>query len=332
MAEGGENLFAAILILTKMFGVLAHIFQHKWPMPPAFTRNRKNFSMVIIAKRILTLFKLRIGFAMILTTGMGIMISDGLPLTTGQVVLLLTAVLVSSSAAGALNHYVDWNIDRNMSRTKDRPFATGSLPHSKLWLLMVVVMTLASTYAVYYHINPQSALFLFLGAFFYGVVYTVWLKRRTWMNVVIGGLAGSCAVLVGCTAIDPVLTKLSLSLALVMFLWTPSHFWSLAIVYRKDYMACKIPMLPALIGKRGAARVVLFNAILLVLASFLPFAFGLGWLYLIGAVVGGGWFLVNSLKLALKPGNQTAMVNFRTSLAHLGLLLVTASLDAQLAI
>lgn len=285
---------------------------------------------MVIAKRIFTLFKLRIGVAMALTTGMGIMIAGRPAPSSTQVIILLLAVLLSSAAAGVLNHYADWDIDRNMQRTQNRPFASGSLPHSPLWILLVVVMTLVSSGVVYRHINLDSALYLFLGAFFYGVVYTIWLKRRTWMNVVIGGLAGSFAVLAGSAAVNPVLTNLSLCLAVVMFLWTPSHFWSLAIVHSKDYMACNIPMLPTQIGEKATAYVVLFNAILLVLASLFPLAYGLGWVYLAGAVAGGGWFLAKSLKLVLQPGHQTAMANFRASLVHLGCLLFAASVDAQL--
>ena len=288
--------------------------------------------MGALAKQLLVLLKLRIGVAMMLTAGTGMAVTAGVAPTVGQILLLLTAILLSAGAAGGLNHYYDYDIDARMARTNNRPFVTGVLPRTPWWLLLFALLLILPVVAVWHFINPVAALFVFLGAFFYGVVYTIWLKRRTWMNIVIGGLAGSFAVLAGAAAVDPVITPLAASLAFILFLWTPSHFWSLAIALKTDYVTAKIPMLPVVAGEWRAARVVLANTTVLVGASFIPLYLGLGWIYLAGVVAGGGYFLARSLLLTRNPTPILAMANFRASLVHLFLLLTAASLDGGMGI
>ena len=168
-----------------------------------------------------------------------------------------------------------------MTRTRARPFVSGRLKASPKWLALIALMCLGSVVVATLATNVIAALYTFLGAFFYGVVYTVWLKRRTWLNIVIGGLAGSFAVLAGAAAVAPDrLDGAPLWLAIVLFLWTPPHFWSLAIAFRKDYEATSVPMLPAVVGDARAAQAIFASAALLVLASVIPAWYGLGWLYL----------------------------------------------------
>lgn len=288
--------------------------------------------MVTLAKQILILLKLRIGVAMVMTAGAGIAIGSGSVLTLSQIILLLAAVLLSAGAAGGLNHYFDRDIDAKMERTNRRPFVTGYLPHHPAWLWFFAALLLGPVALVAHFINGVAAFYVFLGAFFYGIVYTVWLKRRTWLNIVIGGLAGSFAILAGATAVNPEPSALALALAFVLFLWTPSHFWSLAIAIKGEYSAANIPMLPVVVGESRAAQVVLANTVLLVAASIVPFYYGLGRIYLVGALLGGGFFLFKSLQLAKNPTRSCAMSNFRASLVQLGLLLATAFLDTGLTI
>jgi len=179
-------------------------------------------------------------------------------------------------------------------------------------------------------INPTSALYVFLGAFVYGIVYTVWLKRRTWLNIVIGGLSGSFAVLAGAAAIDPGLTAAPVLLAVVLFLWTPPHFWSLAFAYRDDYARAGVPMLPVVMSEAAAAWIIMGHTVALVAVSLLLAVFGLGWIYLLGAASGGALFVVTSLRLVAKPGRKRAMTNFFASLIQLCLLLAAAMLDTWL--
>jgi len=273
---------------------------------------------------VLSLFKLRIGFAISLTALAGLAISPGPGLPAWKVIVLALAVLVSSASAGAFNQYVEQDIDAQMKRTRRRAFVTGALPHTRVWLWIILAMVAGSVGAAWWALNPWTALYTFLGAFFYAVVYTVWLKRRTWMNIVIGGLSGSFAVLAGAAAADPVIAVAPLSLALVLFLWTPPHFWSLAIAYRQDYAAVKVPMLPLVMGDARCAKVILSQTVLLVAASLVPLFFGLGAIYLAGAAIGGAWMLSTSWRLVRNPGPKAAMLNFHASLGQLTLLLVGA--------
>ncbi|MEO5330892.1 MAG: heme o synthase [Magnetococcus sp. YQC-5] len=278
-------------------------------------------------KQILILFKLRIGAAMAITAGAGIVVMPGPAPTLEQSALLILAVLLSAGAAGGLNHYHDHDIDAKMGRTMNRPFVTGALPHSPLWLLLFAALVVLPVAAVWYYINPTAAIYVFMGAFFYGVVYTIWLKRRTWLNIVIGGLAGSFAILSGTAILHPEPTPMAMALAFVLFLWTPPHFWSLAIALKKDYVDAGIPMLPVIAGESKAARIVLFNTSLLALASLLPAFLGLGWVYLLGALAGSAIFLLKSILLVRNPTSTQAMINFHASLIQLALFLTAIYIE-----
>ncbi|MCB1869691.1 MAG: UbiA family prenyltransferase, partial [Gammaproteobacteria bacterium] len=161
-------------------------------------------------------------------------------------------------------------------------------------------------------------------------VYTVWLKRRTWLNIVIGGASGSFAVLAGASVVDPQIGAVPTLLAIVLFLWTPSHFWSLAIAQKNAYATAGVPMLPVVVGNQAAAKAVLGNTALLVGISILPFFYGLGWVYLLGALAGGGYFLLRNVQLVMDPSPKIAMSSFFASLIQLIVLLVFAVLDSQL--
>ena len=163
---------------------------------------------------------------------------------------------------------------------------------------------------------------MFLGAFFYAYVYTILLKRSSIYNIVIGGLAGSFAVLAGSAAVNPILSISAIMLALILFLWTPPHFWSLAIAIKEDYAKANIPMLPNLIGAKSSSYVILSQTILLVLISFVPLLFDMGIIYLIPTFLGGSYFLWKSIILVIEPTKKNAMSNFFASFIQLGLLLL----------
>jgi len=279
---------------------------------------------------VFNLFKLRIGIVIAITALAGVAITPGAAPSALQVWILALAVLVSSASAGAFNQYYEADLDRTMDRTRTRPFVTGVLRHHRGWLALIVLMIAAATAAAAYAVNPVAALFTFLGAFFYAVVYTVWLKRRTWWNIVVGGLAGSFAVLAGAAAVTPSLSPEAMLLALVLFLWTPSHFWSLAIAYRDDYARAGVPMLPVVVGDAVAARIVFGSTLALVAASLLPAFFGAGPVYLAGASAGGAYFIFKARQLARDPNRQTAMGSFFASLLQLSLLLAVAMIDAAI--
>ena len=277
-----------------------------------------------------SVFKLRIGVAIMLSALAGLAVAPGPAPEVWKIALLAVVVLAASASAGAFNQLIERELDARMARTRNRPFVTGRFRAGWPWLAGLAALLLVPVAAAALAINVASALYVFLGAFVYGVVYTVWLKRRTWFNIVVGGLAGSFAVLAGAAAVDPGLATAPALLAVVLFLWTPPHFWSLAFAYRDDYAAAGVPMLPVVMGEAAAAWIILGHTVALVALSLLPVAFGLGWIYLLGAASGGALFVVTSLRLVAKPGRKRAMANFFASLIQLCLLLAAAMLDAWL--
>ncbi len=283
-----------------------------------------------LVRDVLSIFKLRIGVLIMVTALVGLVVTPGASLQIGQVLVLALSVLVASASAGAFNQYVERDEDRLMARTRRRAFVTGALPRHPAWLALMAVMLAGSVAAAWFSLNAMAALYVFLGAFFYAVVYTVWLKRRSALNIVVGGLAGSFAVLAGAAAADPTPGPLPLLLALVLFLWTPPHFWSLAIANRADYAAAGVPMLPVVVGPERAAWIVFASTVALVAASLLPLALGAGPVYALGAVGGGFHFVRKSWLLARKPDRASAMGSFFASLVQLSALLVAATVDGLL--
>lgn len=281
-------------------------------------------------RQVLSVFKLRIGVLIMLTALGGLAITPGPAPAAWKVLVMALAVLVASASAGAFNQFMEAESDRRMRRTRNRAFATGALKTGPLWMTVIVGLLAAAVAATWALINGTSAVFLFLGAFTYAVVYTVGLKRRTWMNIVFGGLAGSFAVLTGAAAVDPDLGTLPMLLALVLFLWTPPHFWSLAIANRDDYAAAGIPMLPVVMGAQKAGRIVHANTIVLVAVSILPVYFGAGDVYGIAAMIGGAWFLRATSALARDAQRPQAMAAFFASMVQLAVLILGVALDAAL--
>jgi protoheme IX farnesyltransferase len=296
----------------------------------ANTAPPRGMPVLRIARDVLALLKLRIGFMIMVAALVGLAVAPGAAAGGWRLLVLALSVLGAAGAAGAFNHYYERESDRLMARTRGRPFVTGALPDSRWWLLPIAALLAIAVACAAWVLNPLSAACVFLGAFFYGVVYTVWLKRRSAMNIVVGGLAGSFAVLAGGTAVDASLSAQPLLLALVLFLWTPPHFWSLAIANRAEYAAAGVPMLPVVVGNARAARIVLWSTIALALAALLPGWFGAGPLYMAGALAGGGYFTWKAWLLRLDPSRENAMGAFFASLVQLSLLLAAATLDSLL--
>jgi len=282
------------------------------------------------ARLVLGIFKLRIGVLIMVTALAGMAIVPGGSVTFVQALTLALSVLLSSAAAGAFNQFVEADSDRLMPRTRARAFASGALPRNGAWLLAIVALLLLAVAAAAWLVNGPAAAFTAAGALTYGVIYTLWLKRRTAWNIVIGGLAGSFAVLAGAAAANPQIAPLAWWLALVLFLWTPPHFWSLAIANEAEYAAAGVPMLPVVVGVPRAARLVHAQAIALVIASLAPLLFGAGVVYAVGALAGGGFFLRKTRALALGPSRRTAMASFFASMVQLSVLLAAVVVDAAL--
>jgi protoheme IX farnesyltransferase len=287
--------------------------------------DRQTFSRLF--GEISNLLKLRIGFVMMLTALVAMVATPGQSLNVFQTFVLAMAILLSAGAAGAFNQYYEVDLDRLMPRTQTRPFVTGRFQKGPFWIAVMALLLVVGVGAAALFLNGMAALYTFLGAFFYAIVYTVWLKRRSWLNIVIGGASGSFAVLAGAAAVDPNLGPVPILLALALFFWTPSHFWSLAIAKRKDYACADVPMLPVIFGNQRAAKVVMVNTLILVAISLLPFLFEMGWIYLLCAGAGGTLFIYRNYQMILDPSPRVAMNSFLASLVQLVLLLIGAVLD-----
>jgi protoheme IX farnesyltransferase len=271
--------------------------------------------------------KVRLGILIMACAFAGIAVSPGEGLSAWQLLVIGVATLVASTAAGAFNQFYERDLDAKMKRTSSRPFVTGRFDANGVWLSSIVLALLISVVAAALATNWLAALYLFLGAFTYGVVYTVWLKRRTWLNIVIGGLSGSFAVLAGAAAMGATLSPAPVILAIVLFLWTPPHFWSLAFACKKDYAAAGVPMLPVIVSDKVSTHSILAHVLVLVPLSLLPFWYGMSWIYLAGALAGGAFFIYASVRLVLEPAIGTAWRAFAASIVQLGLLLIAAILD-----
>ncbi len=273
------------------------------------------------------IFKPRIGFEIMLAGVAGVAMAGGRGLGWRELLALAAAIFVAAGAAGALNHLAERDLDARMSRTKSRPFVTGKLGGGARWYLLVAALLVLAVTTAGWATNWLAAAYVFLGAFTYGVVYTMWLKRRTWINIIVGGLAGSFAVLAGAAAIDPMPGPSAWIFAVVLFLWTPPHFWSLSMYYRQDYADAGVPMLPVVFGDRVASRAIFWHTVPLVLLSLLPLAFGASWLYGICAAAGGFYFIKRAYLLARSQTPSNAIRSFLASLLQLGLLLLGAIIE-----
>jgi heme o synthase len=276
------------------------------------------------------IFKARIGLEITLASVAGVAMAGTRGLDPLRILVLSAGVFLASISAGALNHYAERDLDARMSRTRSRPFASGALAPGGDWLILIAVLLMAGVGATAWAGGLTAAAWVLLGAFTYGIVYTFWLKRRSWLNIVVGGLAGSFAVLAGAAAVDTWPGPAAWIFAGVLFLWTPPHFWSLAIYYRQDYAQAGVPMLPVVYGDRIAARAILAHVVPLVVLSLLPAIWTGGWLYLLCACAGGLLFLQRSIVLVRDPSPRNAIRNFLASLLQLGLLLLGAIVDAVL--
>jgi protoheme IX farnesyltransferase len=275
------------------------------------------------------LMKLRIGVMVALMAVMGyVAVAD--KVNPVQLAVLAIAMLLGSASSSVFNHFYDRDIDQVMIRTRARPLASGQMarPANVLWFAAGLMVAGCGIAALYF--NVVVALHLFLGIFFYAIVYTVWLKRRHWINIVIGGAAGSFAVLAGGAAVDPGRWLLPFLMSITLFLWTPSHFWSLAILLRDDYSAARIPMLPVVKGDKATANFIFGNTVLLVASSLLPVALGkLGWIYAAAAALLGAHFLWSNWQLVRDQTRALARKNFLESMLYLVGLFVAVLVDVN---
>ncbi len=277
-----------------------------------------------------TLTKPRIMSLLLVTGACGMIVgARGWPGTT-RFLLTMLGLALACGGASALNHLLDRDIDRLMgSRTAQRPVATGRLAPARalefgLALSACSFTLLAST------VNVLTAVLALVGNLFYVVVYTGYLKRRGPQNIVLGGAAGAVPPLVGYAAATGGLALPAVWLFLIVFLWTPPHFWALALLLRDHYAAAKVPMLPVVRGERATVRRILGYTVALVIFTVVPFATGtFGLTYLVCALALGGVFIGLALRLGTGERRRAALV-FHFSLLYLALLFAAAAVDASL--
>ena len=248
--------------------------------------------------------------------------------------LLVLVVLVGgylmAGGANAVNMYLDSDIDTQMARTRLRPIPSGRMgPRSVL--AFGVALATAATFLLARFTNVLTAVLALGGFYFYVFVYTRWLKRTTPQNIVIGGAAGAVPPLVGWAAATGNLTLPALWLFLIVFFWTPPHFWALALLIRRDYEAARIPMLPVVRGVRETTRQILLYSLVLVAVTVVPFAWGtLGLVYLGVALALGAAFLLLAVRLRREATPRQASVLFHFSLLYLALLFAAMAVDPLL--
>jgi heme o synthase len=278
-----------------------------------------------------TLTKPRIMSLLLVTGGCGMVAgAHGWP-GTERFAIAIGGLALACGGASALNHMIDADIDRLMGkRTESRPVAAGRVPPARA-LEFGLALSALSFVVLASKINLLTAVLALVGNLFYVLVYTRWLKRSTPQNIVIGGAAGAVPPLVGWAAGSGHLALPAFFLFAIVFLWTPPHFWALALLLREHYERADVPMLPVVRGDRETVRQILLYTVGLVAASVVPFAVGsFGAVYLVGAVLLGAAFLVLAARLQHRSTKRGAALLFHYSLLYLALLFVAAAVDLSL--
>lgn len=275
----------------------------------------------------LELCKPRVVALMILTSVIGMLLAVPGMVPWDVMILGNLGIALCAGSAATVNHLVDRQIDQKMRRTLNRPIATGRLGliPASLFALLAGILGMA---ILLVFINPLTAWLTLASLLGYAVVYTLFLKRATPQNIVIGGIAGAAPPLLGWTAVTGEIGGHGLLLVLIIFAWTPPHFWALAVYRKEEYAKADIPMLPVTHGERYTKIHIVLYTFILFAVSLLPYATGmLNWLYLIGAVTLGGGFLYWAVRLLYSDDRRLGMETFKYSIIYLMALFIIMLLD-----
>jgi protoheme IX farnesyltransferase len=247
--------------------------------------------------------------------------------TAWQLGFLTLAGSLASMGASALNHYYDRDIDKIMERTAKRPIPAGRLSPKNV-LAYGIGISILSVVIAWFTLNPVATGMIALGIFFYVIIYTAWLKRSNASNIVIGGFAGSAASMAGWATATGSMDLLGFLVGWLVFMWTPPHFWCLAIRAREEYASVRVPMLPVMIGNQKTASYILLNTAILLPYSVMLSLFGLGILYTAVAAVSGGLMLAYHYKLTKNPTPEFAWKAYKVTAPYLVVIFVALALDA----
>jgi heme o synthase len=253
--------------------------------------------------------------------------TPGWHVTAWQLGFLTLAGALASMGSSALNHYYDRDIDKIMYRTSSRPIPSGRLSPRSV-MAFGLGTSILSVILAWFTLNPVATGLIAVGIFFYVIVYTVWLKRYNAANIVIGGFAGSAAAMAGWAAATGSINLLGFLVGWLVFMWTPSHFWCLAIKAREEYASVRIPMLPVLIGNQKTSSYIFANTAILLPYSVALYFFGLGLLYTLIAAISGSLMLIYHYKLTRNPTPEFAWKAYKVTAPYLVVIFVGLALDA----
>jgi protoheme IX farnesyltransferase len=287
-------------------------------------------SSVLSWKNYYTLCKPNVVAEMLFTAVVGMLLAvPGMP-PIGPFIYGTVGIALAASSAAAVNHFIDRNADAQMVRTKKRPLPTGELNTTNV-ITFALVLGVSSMLILILLVNTLTAILTFLSLFGYAIIYTLYLKRATPQNIVIGGIFGATPPLLGWCAMTNEVHPYALLLALIIFVWTPPHFWALAIARREEYAKVNIPMLPVTHGPDFTRLQILLYTILLMIVTLLPYLTGMsGLIYLVSAVLLGLGFIYYAVLMMRKKDNKTAMKTFVYSIVYITLLFAALLIDHYL--
>jgi protoheme IX farnesyltransferase len=278
-------------------------------------------------KNYLTLCKPNVVLEMLFTAVVGMLLAvPGMP-PLATVFYSTLGIALAASSAAAINHFIDRKADAQMTRTENRPLPKGNLTATNV-MAFAVVLGVSSMLILVFLVNTLTAILTFLSLFGYAIVYTLYLKRATPQNIVIGGAFGATPPLLGWCAMTDSVHPYALLLVLIIFVWTPPHFWALAIARREEYAKVNIPMLPVTHGVAFTRLQILLYTVLLFIVTVLPYLTGMSGLIYLGTAVPLGLFFIYLAVLMMRTkDNKTAMKTFAYSIVYITILFAALLID-----
>ena len=290
--------------------------------------NKENF--LKISKDYIALTKPKVISLLLVTAISGMFLANGSTPSLILIIIIIVGGTLASGGAGAINHFIDKDVDQLMKRTSNRPVASNRVTPNKA-LSFGVFLTILSFIILYFGSNFLAAILAILGNVFYVFIYSLWLKKTTSHNIVIGGIAGCFPPLVGWAAVTGSLSLPAWYLFAIIFFWTPPHFWALAMLMNEDYKEAKIPMLPTIIGFRKTQIMILTHTIILIALTLALtiVSSNLGIIYLLGSIILGVMYLNYTIRLIVKYTTKKNLGLYKFSLLYLFLICMTIIIDSS---
>ena len=250
-----------------------------------------------------------------------------IPISVVTWILLLGGVAAGSAAADTLTGYNDRDIDAIMERTKDRPIPSGRISPKNALIFGLILMAISLVFS--WFINIWAFILMIFGLFDNIIIYSKWLKRRSQSNIILGGFSGAAPALIGYLAVTTQSIEIGLVMAALVFLWIPTHIWSLALHVKKDYQKAKVPMLPVVSDEKTSVRIIAATTVMMIFFSILPFFFNqFGLIYLITTSVFGAVMMVLCLWLLIKPTERASWTVFKFSSPYLTAIFIAFIVDS----